>query len=58
MNRHRQISFRVDSELGKKIDKAAKIEELKIADLVRKIFSHAWKRYERAGSLHTLRKRQ
>jgi hypothetical protein len=50
-----QLSFRVDQTLMNRLDKAAVTEDLKRADLARKIFAWAWKQYEQAGSLHALR---
>lgn len=51
----RQISFRVEGELAKKIEEAATFEELRTADFVRKVFKFAFREYETAGSLHALR---
>jgi hypothetical protein len=51
----RQISFRVDKELAKKIEEAAVFEELALADFARKLFKRAFQEYETAGSLHALR---
>ncbi len=51
----RQVSFRIDRDLGKKIDEAAAFEELAVADFTRKLFKRAFQDYETAGSLHALR---
>lgn len=51
----RQVSFRIDPDVAKKIDEAAAFEELSVADFARKIFKRAFADYETAGSLHALR---
>ena len=50
-----QISFRVDDELNDQMAKAADVEELAVADFVRKVFKWAFAEYQKAGSLYTLR---
>jgi hypothetical protein len=54
----KQVSFRVRDELSAHIQDAAVREDLKTADLVRKIFSWAFDKYQEAGSLHALRARK
>jgi hypothetical protein len=51
----RQMSFRIEPELAKKVEEAAAFEELKVADFTRKLFRRAFEDYETAGSLHALR---
>ena len=53
----RQISFREKEDLAAKVQAAAKIEDLDLADFVRKIFRFAFKEYQTAGSLYALRAR-
>lgn len=55
--RSQQISFRADDELASKIQAASKVEEIPVADFVRKIFRFAFKEYQTAGSLYALRVR-
>lgn len=50
-----QLSFRVDRDLLERLDEACSVEDLKRADLARKIFAWAFGEFERAGSLHALR---
>lgn len=51
----RQVSFRIDPELAKRIEDAAAFEELSVADFARKLFRRAFAEYQTAGSLHALR---
>jgi hypothetical protein len=53
----RQISFREKEDLAAKVLEAAKVEDLDLADFVRKIFRFAFKEYQTAGSLYALRVR-
>jgi hypothetical protein len=55
MSRAYQISFRVDLVMAEEIKRAADREDLRIADLVRKIFRHAYVQYVELGSLHALK---
>jgi hypothetical protein len=50
-----QLSFRIDRDVMDRLDKASIVEDLKRADLARKIFAWAFRAYESAGSLHALR---
>jgi hypothetical protein len=52
----RQVSFREEEELVAKVLEAANREELPVADFVRKLFRLAFRRYQDAGSLYSLRK--
>jgi hypothetical protein len=49
-----QLSFREEKEIVKKIKDAADLEDLSIADFVRKVFRQGFRRYELVGSLYAL----
>jgi len=53
-----QISFKVDEKTRSGVQKATNDEDLKVADFVRKIFRWGFEQYERAGSLHALRRKK
>jgi len=49
------ITFRVDTKMGSRLQIAAIVEDLKLADFTRKITQWGFEQYGRAGSLHALR---
>lgn len=51
----RQISFRIEEEIAARVEAAATVEDLALADFVRKVFRVAFSQYETAGSLHAMR---
>ncbi len=52
----KRLSFRVDVRMRNRLRKAAKAEDLKTADLARKLMRWGILQYERVGSLHALRR--
>lgn len=53
----RQLSFREDEALVARIEAAAVVEDLSVADFVRKVFRFGFRSYELSGSLYALRTR-
>lgn len=51
----KQISFKVEEALARRIELAAELEDIPLADFVRKIFLWGIDQYEAVGSLRGLR---
>jgi hypothetical protein len=51
----KQISFKVEDALARRIELAAELEGIPLADFVRKIFLWGIDQYEAVGSLRSLR---
>ena len=56
--KEKQISFKVEDELAKEIERAADREDLKVADFVRKVFKYGMFKYRTAGRLWHLQAEQ
>ncbi len=52
----RQVSFKVEAAVGQNIEAASRLEDLPLADFVRKVFLWGLWQFEAVGSLHTLRR--
>jgi hypothetical protein len=51
----KQISFKVEDSAARRIESAAELEDIPLADFVRKIFAWGFDQYESVGSLRGLR---